>query len=56
MPVEDIYICPVNESAAFTTVAVLDVNGSMPAKLQSYMGSVNEMYMNSGSVFLTFSE
>lgn len=49
-----VYICPIKESAAFTTLAVLDISGGEEAEIKSYMGSVNELYMNKTSAYLTF--
>lgn len=49
-----VYLCPIKESAAFTTLAVLDTAGDEEADIKSYMGSVREFYMNKESAFLTF--
>lgn len=49
-----VYICPIKESAAFTTLAVLDISGDEEAEIKIYMGSVNELYMNKTSAYLTF--
>lgn len=49
-----VYICPIKESTAFTTLAVLDISGNEEAEIKSYMGSVNEFYMNKTSAYLTF--
>lgn len=56
LPVEDVYICPVNDAVSFTTLAVLDISGRFPAEIQSFMGSISEFYMNDESAFLAFSE
>ena len=50
----DICICPIDNSATFTTIAVLDIAGDKEAKLTSYLGSLNQFYMNQNSIFMTY--
>lgn len=56
LPVSDVFICPVTDSTSFTTLAVVDISGDTPAELQSYMGSINEFYMNGEAAYIMFSE
>ena len=50
----DICICPIDSSATFTTIAVLDIAGDKEAELTSYLGSLNQFYMNQNSIFMTY--
>ncbi len=49
-----VYLCPIESSPSFTTLAVLNIAGDQDAQIKSYIGSANEFYMSSDSIFMTF--
>lgn len=52
----DVYLCPIEDRAAFTTLSILDVSGKKEARVQSYLGPIDTFYMNDESAFLTSEE